>query len=152
VFYRRRGDKLLIPIILLVVFIASSYRAKYHLRNEMPGAFFQEDRKSKTPSLDEKIAGAYWERALMEVQWKYGYSHSLPPDPPAEFQIDAAGLGPGGADPAARMLYWHRLQQIWYSPETWKKEYGWDLTWLGDPLTSAAEWIKVETSRLFSVR
>jgi hypothetical protein len=43
------------------------------------------------------------------------------------------------------------LPQIWYLPETWKKEYGWDLTWLGDPLASGAEWIKSETSRLFSL-
>jgi hypothetical protein len=151
VFYRRRIDKLLIPIMLLVVLIASSYRAKYHLRNEMPGGFFQEETKSKTPALDKKIASAYWERALMEVQWKYGYSHSLPPNPPEEFQINAAALGEVAADPATRMLYWHRLQQIWYSPETWKKEYGWDLTWFRDPLTSGAEWIKGEASRLFSV-
>ena len=150
-FYRRHSDKLIIPIMVGVALIVSSYRAKYHLRTDMPAGFFQ-DTKSKKPSLDSKIAWAYWESALMEVQWKYPYSHPLPPDPPAEFHIDAQALGLPASDPAIRALYWHRLQQLWYQPETWQKDYGWDISWASDPLTSAGNWIKDESDRLFSVR
>src|SRR3989442_15514656 len=102
-FYRRHSDKLIIPIIIIVVLIASSYRAKYHLQTQMPAGFFNEN-NSRNPT-DEKIAWAYWETALMEVQWKYGYSHPLPADPPPEFQIDGRALGPAASDPATRTLY-----------------------------------------------
>jgi hypothetical protein len=115
----------------------------------MPAAFFQQDKKSERQSLDQKIAWAYWESALMNVQWKFPYSHLLPVDPPAEFQVDAKALGPMASDPATRMLYWRRLQRVWYLPETWQKDYGWDFSWLGDPMTSGADWLRNAADRLF---
>jgi hypothetical protein len=139
-FFDRQTEVLLIPIILifvLFVFIGNSHRdGRYHLRTEMPAAFFPVDTNAKRPSLDERIAWAYWETAVMEVQWKYGYYHPLPSDPPAEFQIDATALGPEAADPATRMLYWHRLQRIWYLSETWQRDSGSGFSWLGGRRTS----------------
>jgi hypothetical protein len=138
-FFNRQTAALFFPIILLFVLLlrfallgGSHDEGRYHLRTEMPAAFFQVDTNSKRPSLDERIAWAYWETAVMEVQWKYGYYHPLPPDPPAEFRIDATALGPDAADPATRMLYWHRLQRIWYLSETWQRDSGWEFGWLGD--------------------
>jgi hypothetical protein len=138
-FFNRQTAALFFPIILLFVLLlrfallgGSQDKGRYHLRTEMPAAFFQVDTKSKKPSLDERIAWAYWETAVMEVQWKYGYYYPLPPDPPAEFQIDATALGPEAADPATRMLYWHRLRRIWYLSETWQRDSGWGFSWLGD--------------------
>ncbi len=151
-FFRHHTDKLLIPIILGIALVATSYRAKYHLKTEMPSAFFQEEQRSKKPSLDQKIAWAYWETAQMEIQWRYGYSHPLPSDPPAEFQVDAKALGPTASDPATRLLYWRQLQRVWYSPEIWQKDYGWDFGWLADPITSGGGWLKNEADRLFAVR
>ncbi len=151
-FFRHHTDKLLIPVGLVIVLFVTSYRAKYHLRSEMPPAFFEQDQQSRKPSLDQKIAWAYWESALMNVQWKYPYSHPLPLDPPAEFQVDAKALGPMASDPATRMLYWHHLQRVWYLPETWQKDYGWDFSWLGDPMTSGADWLRNAANRLFRVR
>jgi hypothetical protein len=42
-FYRHHTDKLLIPFGLVIVLFATSYRAKYHLRSEMPVSFFEQD-------------------------------------------------------------------------------------------------------------
>lgn len=148
-FYRRHVDKLLIPIILGLLFVVASYRGKNHLRSEMPAAFFAENRGSSQSAIQRQIAGAYWNAARSQVQWRYAYGQVLPADPPPEFQIKDPSLGVGAEDPAVRMLYWHRLQEVWYLPEAWKKDYEWDVTWVGDPLTSAANWIKEETRRIF---
>ncbi len=151
-FYRRHTDKLLIPFGLVIVLFATSYRAKYHLRSEMPTGFFEQDEQTRKPSLEQKIAWAYWESAVMNVQWKYPYSHPLPPDPPAEFQVDAKALGPVASDPATRMLYWHHLQRVWYLPESWEKNYSWDFSWLGSPIASGADWLRNTVDYLFRVR
>ena len=151
-FFRHHSDKILIPIIFGVALFATSYRGRYHLKTEMPAAFFAQDEKSKQPSLEQKIAWAYWDSAQMEIQWRYPYSHPLPPDPPAEFQVNAKALGPAASDPATRLLYWHRLQRVWYSPEIWQKDYGWDFGWLSDPLAAGGTWLKNTADRLFTVR
>ena len=151
-FFRHHTDKLLIPVGLVIVLFVTSYRAKYHLRSEMPAAFFEQDQESRKPSLDQKIAWAYWESALMNVQWIYPYSHPLPVDPPAEFRVDAKALGPMASDPSTRLLYWRHLQRVWYLPESWEKHYGWDFNWLGDPMTAGADWLRNTADRLFRMR
>ena len=151
-FVRRNTDKLLIPIGILIFLVVISFHPKHHLRSEMPQGFFHEESRSeagsKRPSQDERIAWAYWEAAQMEIQWRYPYSHPLPVDPPPEFHVDAAALGPMASDPSTRLLYWHRLQQVWFAPESWKSEYGWSLEWVGSPIQSGAQWIKEEFAHL----
>ncbi len=94
-FFRSHLDKLVYPVIAVVLLLIVSYRPKYHLRANMPAGFFSET--NSTPSqrrwLEQRIASAYWESAQMDVQWKYPYSHPLPPDPPPEFKIDFTGTG-----------------------------------------------------------
>ena len=131
--------------------IAFSYRPKYHLRGEMPSEFFPATAAAKSSaqrSLDQEIAWAYWESAQMDIQWKYPHGQTLPVDPPPEFRVDAKALGPSASDPATRQLYWRRLQKVWYTPETWQKQYQWDMNWASDPLTSAGEWLRDETGKL----
>src|SRR5437763_1305952 len=115
-FFRHNTDKLFIPFAIVIVLLVLSYQPKYHLRSEMPAAFFTQENASGRPSLEQKVAWAYWENAQMDIQWKYPHGHPLPVDPPAEFQITAKALGAGASDPATRLLYWHRLQQLWYLP------------------------------------
>jgi hypothetical protein len=150
-FFRHHSDKIIFPIIFVTLLFASSYRGKYHLKADMPKAFFGEDLPLKEPSLDEKIARAYWKSVQSDIQWRYPYSSTLPPDPPAEFQVDAQALGPAASDPATRLLYWHHLRQLWYSTEIWQKEYGWDFSWISDPLAAGGTWLKNTAERLFSV-
>jgi hypothetical protein len=150
-FFRHHSDKLMYPLLVLALLAIVSYRAKYRLKAEMPAGFFSTSDAPQKHSLDKKIAWAYWESAEMNIQWKYPYGHHLPNDPPPEFSIDAHGLGPSASDPATRLLYWKRLQQVWYLPETWEKDYGWDWSWIGDPLTSASEWMRDRWNSWFAI-
>src|SRR5437762_4997361 len=112
-FYRHSADKLIFPVIGLILVMTVSYRPTHHLRTEMPAAFFSaasDLKRTEKVATEKKIAWAYWESAQMDVQWKYGYRHSLPVDPPREFRVDARALGPDASDPTVRLLYWHRLQ------------------------------------------
>src|SRR6266536_1550851 len=151
-FIQRHTDKLIIPFILFIALFATSYRAKYHLRPEMPSGFFEEENKSQKPSLEQKIAWAYWESALMDVQWKYQRSHPLPMNPPAEFRVEASALGPKASDSATRELYWRHLQRVWYEPDTWQKDYGWDFGWVSDPAASGGDWLRNAMDHLFRIR
>ncbi len=138
-YFRHHTDKLIYPIIVLLFLLWISYRPKYHLRPEMPTAFPVVGGGKN--DLQRRIAGAYWQSALTDVQWKYAYGHSLPFDPPLEFRADVKALGPVASDESLRVLYWHRLQQLWTSPEAWTKSYEWDWSWVSDPFTSASEWL-----------
>ena len=151
-FFRHSLDKLIYPVVVLALLAIISFRPKYHLSTTMPPGFFQADDDSAASHGQERIAWAYWESARMDIQWKYPHAHPLPQEPPAEFRIEAKALGPAATDPAIRMLYWHRLQQVWYLPDTWKKEYEWDWGWVGDPITAASQWIKDRADRLFTIR
>src|SRR5436190_15122053 len=141
-FFRHNTDKLFIPFIIVIVLLVLSYRPKYHLRSEMPEAFFVQENASARPSAEQRIAWAYWENAQMDIQWKYAHGRPLPLDPPADFQVSAKALGPDASDPARRLLYWHRLQQLWNLPETWKKEYEFDWSWLSGPAAAIVYWIR----------
>ena len=144
-FFRHNTDKLFFPFIAVFVLLLLSYQPKYHLKTEMPAAFFPAGSASIKGSLDQKIAWAYWEDAQMNIQWKYAHGRPLPADPPAEFQVSAKALGPGASDPAIRLLYWRRLQDIWSLPETWNKEYAFDWSWMSDPAASIGDWIRGHT-------
>ncbi len=151
-FFRSHLDKLVYPVIAVVLLLIISYQPKHHLRADMPAGFFSEaSSPDQKRELERRIAAAYWESAQMDVQWKYPYSHPLPPEPPPEFKIDAPALGPSASDPATRALYWHRLQQVWYLPEAWDKDYEWDWSWVTDPLTNGGQWLRDHADKLFTV-
>ena len=85
--------------------------------------------------MEEKIARAYWECVVNQVQWKYAYGYRLPASPPAEFTIN------GVADSDSRARYWRRLQQVWYLPTSWKKDYEWDTSWATQWFVTSAQWL-----------
>ncbi len=152
-FFRHGLDKLIYPVIGIALLVFVSYRPKYHLRAEMPADFSSADSSdTKQRTLEQRIAWAYWESAQMDIQWKYPHGHPLPADPPPEFRINAQALGPAASDSSTRQRYWHRLQQVWYAPDSWTRDYGWDWGWASDPLASTGQWLREETDRLFSVR
>lgn len=149
-FFRHSYDKLIYPLVLLAGLAAISYRPRYHLRGDMPPEFFPTSASTTAAkrSLDQKIAWAYWESAQMDIQWKYPHGKTLPADPPPEFRVDARALGPNAADPVTRQLYWRRLQDIWYVPETWQKQYEWDWDWASDPLSSAGQSLRDAANKI----
>ncbi|MBV9623181.1 MAG: hypothetical protein JOZ14_04295 [Acidobacteria bacterium] len=154
-FSRHRADKLIFSLIAVGLISAVSYRPKYRLRAEMPVEFFSEAGVSKAAragvSVNETVAKAYWESAETEIQWKFPHGRVLPLRPPPEFRVQLQALGRPALEEAVRQQYWSRLRLVWNSPDTWKTEYGWNWTWIGDPLTSTSEWIRDTSERIFSL-
>ncbi len=141
-FFRHSSDKLIYPLLALVLLFVISYRPHYRLRKQMPPDFNSEQDAGPKGSLEQRVAWAYWESALMDVQWQYPHGHPLPMDPPSQFRVDAQVLGPTASDPATRKRYWQRLQQIWNTPAAWEKVYEWDWNWINDPIESASQWLR----------
>lgn len=140
-FSRHHTDKLVYPLLVVALLIFISYRPKYRLRGEMPTFFgFTQNAPDKN-TVQGRVAGAYWQSALTDIQWKYPHGHPLPTDPPSEFRLDTKAFGLLAADADMRSLYWRRLQQVWMSPEAWTEHYEWDWSWTNDPFTSASQWL-----------
>lgn len=152
-FFRHHTDKLIYPLAAAALLMFVSYRPEYHLNPEMPKGFFRSSDfdSPQKQAQEKKIAAAYWDSAQMNIQWKFTHGHPLPADVAAEFNIDAKKFGPGASDPATRLLYWRRLQEVWAMPEAWKKQYEWDWSWVSDPLASGAEWMRDSWNRWFSM-
>ena len=111
------------------------------LRAEPPAGFFDErqDLSAKRRAREEQLARAYWERAVQDVQAKYGFGTNLPDEPPAEFRVEEKGLSGNSpkVDPIARARYWGKLRQFWVLPEAWEKSSGWNMDWIRSALQSA---------------
>jgi hypothetical protein len=121
---RRKYDIPAIVGLVLVLVSIASFRSEFRLRPEMPVEFF--DRKhmeAKRLASEERVARAYWNCAVEQVQWKYGYAHRLPDDPPAEFALSAAVLGPIANDQLVRRYYWRKLQATWIVTSMWKSQW-----------------------------
>jgi hypothetical protein len=96
----------------------------------MPADFVDEPlaRSPLKPGLDAKIASAYWSCLANNIQWQYGYGHTLPADPPPDFTaMQASGIA--AEDTATRMRYWRRAQHAWSLPTAWQKDYEWNFNW-----------------------
>ena len=143
-FYRHYSDKLVYPILALILFLIVSYRPVYHLRPGMPQEFYAPSiaGAARPSEHEQRVAQAYWQSAQMNVQWKYAQGHPLPVDVPADFSVDQRALGPAASDPAVRAFYWRRLQLIYTSPNAWQKDYEWNFGWINDIGTSIADWVR----------
>jgi len=148
-FFRHSIDKVIYAIIALVIVVLISYRPAYRLRSDMPQGFYAtaEPCGPKRP-VEQKIACAYWDSARMNIQWKYPRGRPLPVDVPSEFLLDAPALGAAASSDLTRQLYWHRLQEIWYVPDTWSETYEWQWSWASDPLDSAGQWLRDTIGKL----
>jgi hypothetical protein len=142
-FIRRRLDRLVIPLIVLLTVTYFSYHPQFQLNPQMPGEFV--DGSVTGPAqrrpAEAKIANAYWACAVNNVQWQYGYGHRLPPDPPHEFNVTTKEAGGADPDASTRTRYWHRLQMFWSFPGAWKKTYVWDIAWTTSWIKSTGDWL-----------
>jgi hypothetical protein len=120
---RRKYDILGIIGLALVVISVASFRSEYRLRAQMPVLFF--DPKQVMPASrasEERIARAFWNCAVEQVQWKYGYAHRLPDEPPTEFSLSPT-MGPIANDPAVRHRYWQKLRATWSVSSVWNNQW-----------------------------
>ena len=138
----RRYDIIAVVFTVICVAAYASIRSEFRLRREMPVEFFDASRipASKRAS-EEKVARAYWKRAVTQVQWKYGYAHRLPDEPSDDFSLTTEEAGSAANDSALRARYWQRLRSLWAVSTMWEKRYEWNNDTLRNSLQSAGQWL-----------
>ena len=147
----KRHDIRFIVIFAIAVAAYASIRSEYRLRSEMPIEFFD---SSRAPSAkragEERIAKAYWDCAVNQVQWKYGYAHRLPEDPPEEFVVTTEQAGGAAKDQVLRERYWQKLREVWGISMVWHKHYEWNTSTLRNSVQSAGAWLELHMRRILS--
>jgi hypothetical protein len=140
-FVRRPWDKLIALLAFGGLFVAISVRPQLRLRTDMPTDFVDKAAKATSGAPEVEIAQGYWDCALSVIQREFGApgQSSLPQDPPSNFRITTADLGPAANGDAVRMRYWRKLRQAWYRNDDWNKSYEWDFGWMSDPVRSLGE-------------
>jgi hypothetical protein len=143
-FKKQKSDWILVALFALGLFLYGSYQPRFRLNAVMPADFVDTPLAgpSQKPGPEAKIAGAYWSCLANNIQWQYGYGHTLPSDPPADFTSLQASLQASGAaaeDAATRARYWRRAQRIWYLPTAWQKQYEWNFNWTSEWVQSGGE-------------
>jgi hypothetical protein len=139
----RRYDIWAILVIVLAIVAYASFRTEFRLRASVPVEFF--DPSGLTPkkrAAEEVIAKAYWECAITQIQWKYGYAHRLPDDPPPEFSVTTMQAGSAADDTTVRNHYWQRLRATWVVSSAWEEHYDWNTISLSNALRSAGAWLE----------
>jgi hypothetical protein len=139
-FKKQKFDWTVVALLALGLFLYGSYQPRFRLSSAMPADFVDEPLagSSPKPHSEATIASAYWGCLANNIQWQYGYGHTLPADPPADFTTLQAS-GAAAEDTATRVRYWRRAQHIWYLPTAWQKQYEWNFNWTTDWVQSAGE-------------
>lgn len=139
----RKYDVAIIIGIVLVLLSLASFRSEFRLQSEMPKEFFDSTHVPREKrNSEEKIAKAYWGCAVKEVQWKYGYAHRLPDDPPAEFILSPADVGPIAKDETVRRYYWQKLRSTWNLSSAWKNQWELSFFTFRQSLRTGGDWWK----------
>lgn len=138
---RRKYDIVIIIGLVLAAVAYGASRTEYRLQPDMPREFFDSSTVPPTKrAMEQKIAAAYWNCAVKEVQWKYGYSSRLPEEPLPEFSVSVNEIGPAARDESIRRRYWSQLRTIWNLSSAWKTEYQWSSVSFRQSLHAAGDW------------
>jgi len=145
----RKHDIVAIVAVVLCVLAYASFRTEFRLREQMPAEFSDSSHVPKNRhASEEKIARAYWKCAVTQIQWKYGYAHRLPDEPPQEFAVTVEDAGATAHDAVLRAHYWTRLRVIWNESEIWQEKYTWSPISLKESLQSAGQWLELHMRRI----
>ncbi len=135
-----RLAKWLLLLLPVAVVFAFCYRPVMRLKPEPPEGFVETGKEwdAKRQSAEARAARAYWQVAINIVQWKHAFGTELPDAPIAEFKLDERDFPRGGieAAPVTRARYWNKLRAVWPLPQTWRRTYVWNPSWLTELLTS----------------
>jgi hypothetical protein len=138
---RRKFDIIIIAGLVLATIAYGASRSQFRLRSEMPIEFFDGSHLPAGKRVsEEKIAKAYWNSAVKQVQWKYSYASRLPDDPPPEFSVSSSEIGAAAKDDAVRRHYWTQLRATWNVSSAWKTQFEWSSISFRQSLRSAGEW------------
>jgi hypothetical protein len=146
---QRRYDIIAIVVVVILIALYASIRSEFRLREAMPVEFFDASRvPAEKRAAEQKVAEAYWKCAVTQIQWRYGYAHRLPEEPPAEFSVTAAEAGSAAQDSAARARYWQKLRGVWGVSTVWHQQYEWNTISLTQSLQSAGQWLESHMRRI----
>jgi hypothetical protein len=139
-FKKQKFDWIMVALFALGLFLYVSYQPRFRLSAAMPADFVDTPLAGPSQKLDPeaKIASAYWSCLANNIQWQYGYGHTLPSDPPPDFTAIHAS-GTAAEDTATRIRYWHKAQHVWYLPTAWQKQYEWNFDWTTDWVQNGGE-------------
>ena len=137
----RHFDKIVIVLLSAGLFFYASIKQTFRLRGEVPTQFIDTTSSSEDQPGAVKTARAYWDCAVVHIQWKYGYGYPLPAEPPPEFTLTKGDYDSVASDPVTRARYWHKLQVVWPIPSTWRKTYAWDFNWITDWIEPTQDWL-----------
>ena len=144
--FRRKYDIAIIVLLLLAALAYASFSSEFRLKEDMPKEFFDGSQlPPKKRAFEEKVAKAYWDCAVKQVQWKYGYASRLPEDPPAYFGLSSTVVGAVAKDEEIRRYYWRRLRVTWHLQSVWGNEYLWSSIAFRQSLRKAGDWWGQET-------
>jgi hypothetical protein len=137
----RKYDILAIVMMVVAIIAYASFRSEYRLREKMPAEFFDPASvPSKTRAAEVAVARAYWDCAVKQIQWKYGYAHRLPEEVPDDFVL--MGQPASANDPLIRERYWRKLRSAWTVSSVWEERYELNRISFGDSLRSAGAWLE----------
>ena len=140
---KRKYDVLAVIALVLGVLAIASFRSEFRLHATMPPEFFDAKRVAgEKRASEERIARAYWKCAVTQVQWKYGYAHRLPEQPPQEFALNESELGLLARDEAARRYYWHQLRTVWAVSGVWQNHWEFSFVAFRQSMQTGGEWWK----------
>jgi len=138
---RRRYDIPIIVALFLTIVAYGASRTEYRLQPNMPCEFFDSSVLPAAKRTSElKVASAYWDCAVKQIQWKYGYASRLPDEPPPEFSVASNEIGAAAQDANIRRHYWLQLRKVWNISSAWKTEYQWSSISFRQSLRSIGEW------------
>jgi len=147
---RRKYDIVIIVSFALAALAYASFSSEFRLQADMPVEFFDGSHLAPAKrAWEEKIAKAYWDCAVKQVQWKFGYASRLPDDPPLEFGVSSSDFGPVAKDEAVRRHYWLQLRATWHVSAAWKTEYLWSSVSFRQSLRSAGDWWSQQVRDIF---
>ena len=97
-FKKQKFDWTMVGLLALGLFLYVSYQPRFRLIFAMPADFVDEPLAgpSQKPHPEAKIASAYWSCLANNIQWQYGYGHTLPSDPPPDFTTSIHPAQPRG--------------------------------------------------------
>jgi hypothetical protein len=133
---KRVGFVVILIALLVVVVAYFAIPTRMELVSTPPSEFLQarSEWDAKRREAEAQLARAYWNCALVTLQWKYPKGVRLPETPPAEFHVDARELADAlKLVPQSRERYWQRLREVWRMRQSWHRVRVWDLDWFTKP-------------------
>lgn len=132
-----------LALVLAGLFIYRSTRPVMRLSAEPPPAFYEFSRTSDREGRqrERRLALAYWNVAVRNIQKFYSPGRPLPADPPPQFRISDAASPLETDLMAGRLQYWNRLRKVWLEGDTWDVSYGWNTDWLERALNALPRYL-----------